>query len=219
MDKIVKAFRFTHSCGNVIEKHDWKTNDYRKSPEWAKIYFLCQFATFTVIHKRGNRGNYYFLTPKKIAKHIMTMIYHTEQYVGSGSDFVTPESSWWKGTEKGHIRKGHKRKIAEPNFGPAKETSLFEGSTAFIRPHKSLVDLCKIIAPYLDRFHPRASKKPFFRFCFWNETHRQCLSKMGFRTSWAKKVNFCSMEARGWGVVKELWGLMIVPDYLEEQIR
>lgn len=94
--------------------------------------------------------------------------------------------------------KGPKRKLAEPEFSPGKETSLFEGSAGFIRPRKIPVCLCKIIAPCVDRFHQKATKRLVSDFMFGMRPSDGTFMD-GLRNWWAKKANSHSMEARGWG--------------------
>lgn len=65
-----------------------QTSTRKKIPGWA-ICFLCQFATFTVIHERGSRGHFFVSNPKE-NKHFVTMICTTQTNMwGSGSDSIT----------------------------------------------------------------------------------------------------------------------------------
>lgn len=138
----------------------------RKNPQSGQSIFVCvfEFATFTAIHERGNRGNF-FKTPKKINTSWLWSEPH-RPICGVRVWFWNHLTfSWWEGG----IRQGHKRKWAEPDFSPAKETGLFEGSAAFIKSHKSSVSPRKTKGPYLDRFHQGAAKRLFFRFCLFLE--------------------------------------------------
>lgn len=186
-----------------IQIHSWlqqrhhksmtiKQTTARKNPQSGQSIFCVSLLHSQSFMRQEIGGTFFFLNPKKINTAWLWSVPHRpicriRVWFCNRLTFLDGKVAWDRDTKE------NEQSLTGAQL--KKQTSLFEGSAAFVKSHKSLVSPCKTKSPYLDRFHRRTAKRLFFRFWFWSETLRWWLSKMGRRNWWAKKVNSYSMEA------------------------